>query len=198
MKITKCKGEGQGSCKRCSDKGKWNRTWMCFLYKIEGYEGCYCSDCVKEIQAEKGGVALMREILFRGKSTKTSEWVQGDLIHRKIWSSQLQVIRVEDNGFDNFTEYEVIPETVGQYTGLTDKNGTKIFEGDICKHRSNYSGEYIISVVTYTDGQFLAMADNNSGFNLSDNLKVIGNIHDNPELLKGGDKEWKLYTNKVT
>lgn len=49
MKIIKCKGEGQGSCKRCSDNGKWNRMWMCFLYKIEGYEGCYCRDCVKEI-----------------------------------------------------------------------------------------------------------------------------------------------------
>ena len=58
MKITKCTGEGQGSCKSCSDNGKWNRTWMCFLYKIEGYEGCYCRDCVKEIQdhpTEKGG-----------------------------------------------------------------------------------------------------------------------------------------------
>ena len=39
MKITQCKGEGQGSCKRCSDRGKWNVTWMCFLYKIENYEG---------------------------------------------------------------------------------------------------------------------------------------------------------------
>ena len=52
MKITKCTGEGQGSCKRCSDRGKWNRMWCCFLYKIEGYEGCYCSDCVKEIMEE--------------------------------------------------------------------------------------------------------------------------------------------------
>lgn len=49
MKVTKCTGEGQGSCKRCSDKGKWNRMWCCFLYKIEGYEGCYCADCIKEI-----------------------------------------------------------------------------------------------------------------------------------------------------
>lgn len=49
LKITQCKGEGQGSCKRCSDNGKWNRIWMRFLYKIEGYDGCYCSDCVKEI-----------------------------------------------------------------------------------------------------------------------------------------------------
>lgn len=53
MKVTKCTGEGQGSCKRCLDKGKWNRMWMCFLYKIEGYEGCYCADCVKEIQKEE-------------------------------------------------------------------------------------------------------------------------------------------------
>lgn len=52
MKVIRCEGEGQGSCKRCSDKGKWNRMWSCFLYKIEGYEGCYCSDCVKEIQNE--------------------------------------------------------------------------------------------------------------------------------------------------
>ena len=65
MKITKCMGEGQGSCKRCSDNGKWNRTWMCFLYKIEGYEGCYCGDCVKELQAhptEKGGDSDARQI----------------------------------------------------------------------------------------------------------------------------------------
>lgn len=55
MKVIKCKGEGQDYCKRCSDKGKWNRTWMCFLYKIEGCEGCYCWDCVNEIQEEKGG-----------------------------------------------------------------------------------------------------------------------------------------------
>lgn len=53
MKITQCIGEGQGSCKRCSDKGKWNMMWCCFLYQIEGYKGCYCADCVKEIQQEK-------------------------------------------------------------------------------------------------------------------------------------------------
>ena len=54
MKVTKCTGEGQGSCKRCSDNGKWNRNWMCFLYEIEGYEGCYCVDCVKAIEEEQG------------------------------------------------------------------------------------------------------------------------------------------------
>ena len=45
LKITRCQGEGQGSCKMCSDNGKWK----CFLFKIEGLEGCYCSDCVKKI-----------------------------------------------------------------------------------------------------------------------------------------------------
>lgn len=48
-KISRCSGEGQGSCKRCDDNGKWNRMWTCFLYHIEGMEGCYCSDCVKAI-----------------------------------------------------------------------------------------------------------------------------------------------------
>ena len=50
MKITQCQGEGQGSCKRCDDKGKWNRVWTSMLYKIEGLDGCYCSSCVKELR----------------------------------------------------------------------------------------------------------------------------------------------------
>ena len=54
VKITQCQGEGQGSCKRCNDKGIWNVNWMCFLYKIEGLEGCYCGKCVKEIMREEG------------------------------------------------------------------------------------------------------------------------------------------------
>ena len=52
MKVIKCDGNGQGSCKRCLDKGKWNRMWMCFLYHIEGYDGYYCHDCAKEILKE--------------------------------------------------------------------------------------------------------------------------------------------------
>lgn len=49
LNIKQCSGEGQGSCKRCTDKGIWNTSWMCFLYEIEGMEGCYCEKCVKEI-----------------------------------------------------------------------------------------------------------------------------------------------------
>ncbi len=52
VKVTCCEGEGQGSCKRCVDKGIWNRMWMSFLYKIEGLEGCYCAKCVDEITEE--------------------------------------------------------------------------------------------------------------------------------------------------
>ena len=127
----------------------------------------------------------MREILFRGKRLDNGEWVEGYLLHD---SEQNESYIAEY--FEDKSAYlrEVDPQTVCQFTGLTDKNGKKIFEGDICKHRSNYSGDFIISVVTFTDGQFLVMADNNSGFNLSEKLEVIGNIHDNPELMKGGAK----------
>ena len=52
MKITKCIGEGQGSCKKCNDMGIWNRIWTSFLYKIEGLDGCYCYDCVEKIAKE--------------------------------------------------------------------------------------------------------------------------------------------------
>lgn len=65
--VSQCSGEGQGSCKRCEDKGKWNRIWMSLLSEIAfeengnktTLEGCYCSDCVKEIEKEwqRGGKA---------------------------------------------------------------------------------------------------------------------------------------------
>ena len=135
----------------------------------------------------------MREILFRGKRKDTGEWVYGYLgVFKGI--SQIYVPFTEEEEKENeghiFSAigglwHTVSPETVGQYTGVTDKNGKRFFEGDICKQRSEYSGEYIISVVTYEDGEFLAMVGNNSAFCLSDRLDVIGNIHDNPELLKG-------------
>ena len=126
----------------------------------------------------------MREILFRGKRTDNGEWVEGYLCechHKDTGKYDYAIQEMFENGY---IMHEVIPETVGQYTGLNDKNGKKIFEGDICKHRSNYSGNTVISVVTYTDGHFLALVCENSGFELSEKLEVIGNIHDNPELLE--------------
>lgn len=85
----------------------------------------------------------MREILFRGKRIDdyvndksidytekgAGEWVYGDIIHRRYYKNKdVVVIRTEDSGFDNYSDYEVDPETVGQYTGLTDKDDRKIFE----------------------------------------------------------------------
>ena len=124
----------------------------------------------------------MREYLFRGKRKDNGEWVYGNFVRGCVDDFAYIVEFGNKELCRNYVE--VIPETVGQYTGLTDKNGKKIFEGDICKHRSNYSGNTLISLVTYTDGHFLALVSENSGFELSEKLEVIGNIHDNPELLK--------------
>lgn len=53
MKITQCKGEGQGSCSLCDERGIYNKIGMTFLYRIEGYEGRYCEKCVNEIKAKQ-------------------------------------------------------------------------------------------------------------------------------------------------
>lgn len=77
---------------------------------------------------------MTKEILFIGKRVDNGEWVVGDLIHRQIWKRSLTIIRVSDDGFDHYEEYEVISETVGEFTGLVDKYGKKIFEGDIIRY----------------------------------------------------------------
>ena len=53
MKIKQCEGDGQGSCIRCAERGKWNRMWMCFLYEIEGINGTYCWECAQKIVRSK-------------------------------------------------------------------------------------------------------------------------------------------------
>ena len=127
----------------------------------------------------------MREILFRGKRKYNGEWVEG-FYYKDLWSDNAHYIIYDG------TDYEVIPETVGQYTGKTDKNGKNIFEGDIvyCKSRLDNAN----MVVIFECGQFrMVLSENyrsyqtNSGFydiNCFDK-EVIGNIHDNPELFKG-------------
>lgn len=52
LRITRCVGEGQGECKRCRETKGWNRHWTSFLFKIEGFEGCYCNECVNAILKE--------------------------------------------------------------------------------------------------------------------------------------------------
>ena len=142
----------------------------------------------------------IREVIFRGKRTDCGEWVEGDLLHYE--SGEMAICK----GFSKYgyeaTEiigrYKVIPETVGQYTGLTDKNGKRIFEGDILKSTikfidCNDEGYSIlhhdiedIGIVEWR--KHGVMIAHKSGtwarcFYGCENY-VIGNIHDNPELLQ--------------
>lgn len=154
----------------------------------------------------------MREILFRGKridnyvndksidyvEKDAREWVYGDIIHRRYYkNTDIVVIRTEDSGFDNYSDYEVDPETVGQYTGLTDKNGRKIFEGDICNisipRIDGGFNRHNKCLCSYEDGmyKFSSYSDiyfcMGNGYGYPDtchqNIEVIDNIHDNPKLL---------------
>lgn len=143
----------------------------------------------------------MRTILFRGK-TKEGKWYKGLPTRRSPLDTEVNRIQLLDDYLENdsmvfFMVREVLPETVGQYTGLTDKNGKRIFEGDICRFREWSKGDMCwIGKVHYEHQQFVISGDKNkeceSPFTLvmsrfiSENIEVIGNIYDNPELLKGG------------
>ena len=126
----------------------------------------------------------MREILFRGK-TKHGEWVEGWFVGKTRKAPYNPPKEKTAIISEDLYCYDVIPETVGQYTGLTDANGKKIFEGDILKNKAGYvyGGEYITEVA-YDCGEFCGL-----GFCSIEPCdfkycEVIGNIHDNPELLK--------------
>ena len=128
----------------------------------------------------------MREILFRGKRVDNGEWVYGDIIHRRYYkNTDVVVIRTEDSGFDNYSDYEVDPDTVGQYTGLNDKTGKKIFEGDIisCGYLCDFFVEY-----SEEDAEYWANFGDSIGslrtYFDPKRATVIGNIYDNPELLE--------------
>ena len=146
----------------------------------------------------------MREILFRGKRVDNGEWIKGFYIeanhhwHNKGVHKEWIVKNVIQNGgwCNVGSKYAVIPETVGQYTGLTDKNGTKIFEGDIVeivtvdkKEKRKFVVE--IGECLETNEEVCCYAVYHRFFgtpitfpiNHIDLTEVIGNIHDNPELL---------------
>ena len=130
----------------------------------------------------------MREVLFRGKRVDNGKWVYGNLIQRKRWGAIFPIIRAEDNGYGNFKEWEVIPETVGQYTGLDDKNGVKIFDGDVVK--ATQKGQTKNGVVVYREGGYFWKFETDQYGYLGEVVKrwhpeVIGNIHDNMELMEG-------------
>ena len=131
----------------------------------------------------------MREFLFRAKRLDNGEWVYGSYYHCCGTAYGATFIVVNDFGF-----IEVIPHTVGQYTGLTDKNGKKIFEGDIVQYQPEYATEPIHSVVEYCADKFNYPAFDLKNHDYEANglqcaheegagCEVIGNIYDNSALL---------------
>lgn len=133
----------------------------------------------------------MREILFRGKTTDRGEWVQGCYTETLKYNNLHWI-------WDGKNHFTVNPETVGQYTGLTDKNDKKIFEGDIVRDFIPFNFEvngekdfeenvYLVEYSSENGGFKPFCESDHYGEPIIEQCKIIGNIHDNPELLKGGE-----------
>ena len=128
----------------------------------------------------------MREILFRGKSPASGLWIIGDL---RQYPSGAKAIKANDM----LHIMEVVPDTVGQFTGLTDKNGKKIFEGDVLRYYSDYMREFMGDLCIARYGEFncsccdgvYGLVFEGGDIREHDSYVVIGNIHDNPELMEG-------------
>ncbi len=123
----------------------------------------------------------MREILFRGKLKATEKWAYGNLVVNRQGT---HIITPDQTPIGKYGA--VIPATVGQFSGLADKNGAKIFEGDIITLHTLYNNETTIEVVHFSNGGFFAgtYPIYNVGAPCNqNNIELLGNIHDNPELL---------------
>jgi hypothetical protein len=141
------------------------------------------------------------DYLFRGK-TKEGEWVEGDLQHsiggiHITFLENLPPTYADPSGDIRRLYFEVLPETVGMWTGLTDKKGKKIFEGDIVEAWSD-GYKHTGAIKWRLEGQpaiIIYPAFANQGFwklhgnskRCDDGVTVISNIHDNPELIKEGE-----------
>lgn len=143
----------------------------------------------------------MREILFRGKRTINGDWVYGDFVRGNERKSLRDSIFVYDSETQSFNDYEINTSTLGQYTGLTDKNGKRIWEGDIlhiAKIADGIGGyyqpplDYPVNVVVKWDlcaWMWETLFDDKRYITFPDawchyECEVIGNVHDNHELLE--------------
>lgn len=141
---------------------------------------------------------MKREIKFRGKRLDNGQWVYGDLLHIVggcviYHGSQTESDLIEDRPNLAVELYmdEVSPvdlDTVGQFTGLFDSNGMEIYEGDIL--RISISKDGIAEVRWNTKCAMLVeqMKNSSQWYNLEGRKEIIGNIYDNPDLLKGGNQ----------
>ena len=136
----------------------------------------------------------MREILLRGKRTINGDWVYGDFVHGNERKSLRDSIFVYDSETQSFNDYEINPSTLGQYTGLTDKNGKRIFEGDILGSRYDYlyPDNVAVEVVKWFCNSWVIQEGDHLPTMLEEDeimpySEVIGNVHDNKELWGGNE-----------
>ena len=122
----------------------------------------------------------MRTIKFRGMCPRSRKWVYGDFIHdQEPYGAPYPTILPFGNGINVIEDgFEVDPSTVGQFTGLTDKNGKEIFDGDIIENTYSQDKKDIIE---WREG--ITTPFNLPYYAQEDDLEVIGNIHDNPDLI---------------
>lgn len=143
----------------------------------------------------------MREILFRGKRLDSGEWAEGNLVVKKDPFLEIDYcfILAQGKGDSFVTWHKVDPATVDQYTGLTDNNGKRIFEGDIVAQSwydfdepaDDSFGEVVFSVadcsfsvLDLNKNEIMSMGQ---GGSYHYEVEIIGNIHDNPELIGGAE-----------
>ena len=128
---------------------------------------------------------MNRKIIFRAKRSENNDWVYGDLLHPSCVSAGYEIHPyIRDR---HACAHEVDKDTIGQFTGLYDKNGREIYEGDIVLHKT-YHGEKPC-VVRFECGAFIVGYHKGSSIKrtpmlINKSCVLIGNIHDNPELIK--------------